>query len=256
MHTTALALYGLPGVPEVHAGDDLAALACAALARAGLEPEAGDVLVLAQKIVSKAEGRSVPLGTVLPSERAQELAAQTGKDARVVELVLRESQAVLRQRPGVLIVRHRLGYVMANAGIDQSNVDHGGQGECALLLPEDPDASAVRLRERLGVLCGVPLAVIVSDSFGRAWRVGSTNIALGTAGLAALIDRRGEHDSFGRVLRVTQVAAADALAGAAGLVMGEGAEGVPMVLIRGWTHTAPENNGQSLLRPAVEDLFV
>lgn len=252
----ALALYALPGLGEVHAGDDLAVLACAALARAELTLAAGDVLVLAQKIVSKSEGRSVPLHSVVPGAQALELSAQTGKDARLVELVLRESAAVLRQRPGVLIVRHRLGFVMANAGIDQSNVDHTDAGECALLLPQDPDASAARVRQRLGDLCGTCPAVVVSDSFGRPWRVGSTNIALGTAGLAALIDRRGEQDRFGRTLKVTQVAVADALAGAAGLVMGEGAEGLPMVLVRGWSHPAPERNGQSLLRPAAEDLFV
>jgi len=254
--TPSLVLYALPGVAEVRAGDDLAAIADTALQCAGLVPAAGDVLVLAQKIVSKAEGRCVPLSSVEPGAEALELARQTAKDPRMVELVLRESSAVLRQRPGVLIVRHRLGYVMANAGIDQSNVEQGSSGECALLLPENPDRSAQQLRARLGMLYGVSPAVIVSDSFGRPWRMGSTNIALGTAGLAALIDRRGEADRFGRILHVTQVAAADALAGAAGLAMGEGAEGVPMVLIRGWTHSAPECNGQSLLRPANEDLFV
>ena len=253
---SALQLIALPGICEVQAGADLAAIAAEALQRLGLALEAGDVLVLAQKIVSKAEGRRVDLATVRPSARALELARQTLKDPRVVELVLGESAEVLRIRPHVLIVRHRLGFVMANAGIDRSNVPAGdGQAEVALLLPLDPDASAVGLRDALQARLGVAPAVIVSDSFGRPWRLGSTNIALGAAGLATLVDHRGHVDREGRTLEVTQVAVADALAAAAGLVMGECAEGTPMVLVRGWRSSAPHRNAAALIRPAAEDLF-
>lgn len=253
---TALHIIALPGIGEVPAGADLAAMASEALQRAGLTLEVRDLLVVAQKIVSKAEGRIVDLASVRPSPRAIELAARTRKDARLVELVLAESTEVLRARPQVLIVRHRLGFVMANAGIDRSNVPAGASGaEVALLLPRDPDASAAALRDALQARLGVAPGVIVSDSFGRPWRLGSTNIALGAAGLAALVDHRGETDRNGRTLEVTQVAAADALAGAAGLVMGEGAEGTPMVLVRGWGSTAPHLGAAALIRPALEDLF-
>lgn len=248
----SLQLQALTGLGEIRAGADLAALACAALARMNLTLQHGDVLVFAQKIVSKAEGRQVDLTRVQPSARATELASQTGKDARLVELVLAESTAVLRVRPNVLIVRHRLGPVMANAGIDRSNVPGA---ETALLLPLDADASAVRLCTQLRERTGCALGVIVSDSFGRPWRVGTTNIALGAAGVAALIDRRGETDREGRRLEVTQVAVADTIAAAAGLVMGEGAEGRPLVLVRGWQSSAPLRPAADLIRPLSEDLF-
>lgn len=240
-----------PAVPrEVAAGDDLAEVVAAALA--GRAPRPGDIVVLAQKIVSKAEGRLVSLATVRPGPAAIELAARTRKDARLVELVLRESQAVVRARPGVLIVRHRLGLVMANAGIDQSNLPGA---EMALLLPEDPDGSAERLRAALADRLGVPLGVIISDSFGRAWRRGSVNVAIGAAGIASLWDRRGERDRSGRPLAVTEVAVADAVAAAAGLAMGEGREGRPLVLVRGWSPPAPASPAAALIRPVEEDLF-
>lgn len=255
--TPSLQLFALPGVGEVAAGEDLAALATAALARAGLALQAGDVLVAAQKIVSKAEGRQVDLADVEPGARAHELAAQVGKDARVVELILSESGAVLRARPGVLIVRHRSGHVMANAGIDRSNVPASAPGaETVLLLPVDADASAARLAAALRERSGVAVGVVVSDSFGRPWRMGTTNVALGAAGVAALIDRRGESDRQGRTLEVTQVAVADVIAAAAGLVMGEGAEGTPLVLVRGWVSAAPALPAADLVRPAAEDLFI
>ncbi|MEY4859774.1 MAG: coenzyme F420-0:L-glutamate ligase, partial [Pseudomonadota bacterium] len=177
-----LQLFALPGLPMVQAGDDLAAQLSAAMARAGLAPEPGDVLAIAQKIVSKAEGRSIALASVAPSQAARDLAAQTGKDARLVELILSESERVVRARPNLIIVKHRLGFVMANAGIDQSNVGEDGH---ALLLPRDPDASAAALAARLG------LPVVITDSFGRAWRRGTVGVAIGAAGLPALQDLRG-----------------------------------------------------------------
>lgn len=254
MSRGAISFTPLAGVPEVATGDDLAQLALDALARAGDALAPGDVLVYAQKVVSKAEGRRRSLAEMEPSARARELAAQCGKDPRFVELVLAESTAVVRAAPNVLIVRHRCGYVMANAGIDRSNT--GTDEDVVLLLPEDPDASARRLRERLRQLAGVPPGVVVSDSFGRAWRLGTVNVALGVAGLPALVDRRGEADRDGRTLQVTQVADADAIAAGAGLAMGEATEGTPIVLVRGYASDAPDGRGAAeLLRPLHEDLF-
>ena len=230
----------------VQAGDDLAAQLSAAMARAGLAPEPGDVLAIAQKIVSKAEGRSIALASVAPSQAARDLAAQTGKDARLVELILSESERVVRARPNLIIVKHRLGFVMANAGIDQSNVGEDGQ---ALLLPRDPDASAAALAARLG------LPVVITDSFGRAWRRGTVGVAIGAAGLPALQDLRGRPDLFGRTLLVSITGFADEIAAAAGLVMGQGAEGIPAVLLRGLAWSGAVNPAAELLRPAQEDLF-
>ncbi len=252
--TQGITFTALQGIKHVVPGDDLAAIVLDGLRHTGLQPRAGDVLVVAQKIVSKAEGRLVDLDSVTPSPRALALAETVRKDARLVELVLLESTDVLRAIPNVLIVRHRLGYVMANAGIDHSNVE-GGHTDRVLLLPLDADASAAALRERLNVALGCEICVIVSDSFGRPWRNGVVNVALGTAGLPALIDRRGEQDMFGRTLEMTQVAFADAIAAGAGLAMGEGAEGTPLVLAQGLSWRAPERNAQSLIRPLEEDLF-
>lgn len=241
-----LQLFALPGLPMVQAGDDLAAQLSAAMARAGLAPEPGDVLAIAQKIVSKAEGRSIALASVAPSQAARDLAAQTGKDARLVELILSESERVVRARPNLIIVKHRLGFVMANAGIDQSNVGEDGH---ALLLPRDPDASAAALAARLG------LPVVITDSFGRAWRRGTVGVAIGAAGLPALQDLRGRPDLFGRTLMVSITGFADEIAAAAGLVMGQGAEGIPAVLLRGLAWSGAVNPAAELLRPAQEDLF-
>jgi coenzyme F420-0:L-glutamate ligase/coenzyme F420-1:gamma-L-glutamate ligase len=241
-----LQLFALPGLPMVQAGDDLAAQLSAAMARAGLAPEPGDVLAIAQKIVSKAEGRSIALASVAPSQAARDLATQTGKDARLVELILSESERVVRARPNLIIVKHRLGFVMANAGIDQSNVGEDGH---ALLLPRDPDASAAALAARLG------LPVVITDSFGRAWRRGTVGVAIGAAGLPALQDLRGRPDLFGRTLMVSITGFADEIAAAAGLVMGQGAEGIPAVLLRGLAWSGAVNPAAELLRPAQEDLF-
>ena len=245
-----LSLLPVAGLPEVRAGDDL----CALLAdRLDILAE-GDVLIVTQKIVSKAEGRLVRLTGIEPSAAAARLAVEVNKPPALVELVLRESTAVIRKAPNVLITRHRLGHVMANAGIDASNVG-AVDGATVLLLPADPDASAAALRRGLTDRFGFDVPVVISDSFGRPWRMGTTDVAIGVAGLAALIDRRGETDRDGRVLQMTLVAAADAIAAAAGLVMGEGSEGIPVVILRGWTRPGAAQTSVALLRPAAEDLF-
>ncbi len=245
----------VPGLPEIRPGDDLACLIADALADCAIVPKAGDIVVVAQKIVSKAENCFADLNAIAPGARAKELAVATGKDPRLVELILSQSSDVLRVAHNVLIVRHRLGYVMANAGIDRSNVKNAAGKELALLLPSDPETSARDLRGRLMKRFDVDLAVVISDSFGRPWRNGTVNVALAAAGLPALLDRRGERDRHGRVLEMTQVAVADAVAGAAGLVMGEGAEGTPVVVMRGLKFTAPHRDATSLIRPQNEDLF-
>jgi coenzyme F420-0:L-glutamate ligase/coenzyme F420-1:gamma-L-glutamate ligase len=249
-----LTLTALAGFPEVQAGDSLPALVQQALDRAGKRLVSGDILVVAQKIVSKAEGRRVLLADVQPSARAHALAAQAQKDPRLMELVLREAREVLRVKPGVVIVEHRLGFVMANAGIDQSNLAPGGP-ESALLLPLDPDGSAASLRETLAAACGCNIGVIVNDSFGRAWRNGVTGVAIGVAGVPALLDMRGRTDRAGRELRVTEIAAADELAAAASLVMGQAGEGLPVVLARGFPYPLREGSAAELLRPRAQDLF-
>ncbi len=250
MRTGRLEAVALPGIPMVQAGDDLAALIGAGFARLGLEPRAGDVLVVAQKVVSKAEGRIVDLATVTPSPRARALADEAQKDPRLVEVILSESTRVVRARPGLLIVQHRLGFVMANAGVDRSNVAPQDGAERVLLLPRDPDASAAALHARLG------LPVVINDSFGRAWRRGTVGVALGAAGLPALLDLRGRPDLFGRTLEVSITGFADEIAAAASLLMGQGAEAQPAVLLRGlgWGG-APPSPAAELVRPAAEDLF-
>jgi coenzyme F420-0:L-glutamate ligase / coenzyme F420-1:gamma-L-glutamate ligase len=247
-------LHPLSAIDEVEPGDDLAGLLVRAILTAGLLPERSDVLVVTQKIVSKAEGRFIELASVTPGPRAIELAAIARKDPRFVELVLSESVAVVRTAPNVLITRHRSGHVMANAGIDRSNAGPHGKDR-ALLLPVDSDASAERLRAALGKHWPQPPAVLISDSFGRPWRNGVTNVAIGASGLPALIDRRGDTDRDGRRLEVTQVALGDMIAAASGLVSGEAAEGIPAVLLRGLRWDAPERPALALLRPPEEDLF-
>jgi len=249
-------LWPVAGLPMFRAGDDLAAAIGDALERENLLPIAGDVLAVAQKVVSKCEGRLRDLGQVVPSPRARKLAARVGKDPRLVELVLAESRAVLRAERDVLIVEHRCGFIMANAGIDQSNVGVEGH-DAALLLPIDCDASAALLRAALAARFGVDVAVLVNDSFGRPWRNGVTGVCLGAAGLATLIDGRGRVDAFGRALRSTEIAHGDELAAAASIVMGQADERVPVVLIRGVTAgaDAAARPAQALLRPRERDLF-
>ena len=249
-----LILTSLTGIKLVEPGDDLRDIAVAAFTANRLVPDTGDVLVVAQKIVSKAEGRYVDVATVKPSERAIALGAEVDKDPRFVEVVLSESRRVVRHRPGLLIVEHRLGFVMANAGIDHSNLPAQGD-ERVLLLPEDPDGSARALREQLAEAFGTDIAVIICDSFGRPWRKGTVGVALGAAGLPALIDLRGQPDLFGRELLVTETGFADEIAAAAGLVMGQADEAVPMVLVRGLRWSAPEVAAAALIRPAEHDLF-
>ncbi len=251
-----LELIALEGIGIVRPGDDLGALTKDALARQGVALRDGDILVVAQKIVSKAENRYVALDEVLPSPTAMELAQRCDKDPRIVELVLRETREVLRAVPGVLIVEDRRGVVLANAGIDRSNVDQDASGaERVLLLPEDPDASAARLRNRLRELCEVDVGIIINDSIGRAWRLGTVGTAIGASGLPALFDRRGEPDMQSRALKITQVGLADELAAAASALMGQAAEGRPMVLVRGGDWPRSEGRAAELQRPRERDLF-
>lgn len=251
-----LEITSLPGIPLVEPGDDLAALILDALGRADIALRTGDALVVAQKVVSKAEGRYAALATVEPGAEALDLAEKTGKDARIIELILSESVRVVRHRPNLLIVQHKNGYVLANAGIDASNVEPDPElGERVLLLPEDPDRSCRDLRATLHEATGVAPTVIINDSLGRAWRRGTVGIAIGAAGLAALVDLRGETDLFGRELLVSQVGLADELAAAASLVQGEAAEGTPVAHIRGLAPDKTDQRASALIRDAEEDLF-
>jgi coenzyme F420-0:L-glutamate ligase/coenzyme F420-1:gamma-L-glutamate ligase len=250
-----LELIPLEGFPEVTPGDDLAALIYASLQHNRLQLQAGDVLVVAQKIVSKAENRYRRLADVVPGARALDLAREAGKDPRLVQLILDESRAVVRVRKGVIIVEHREGYVHANAGIDRSNIQNAADDPRVLLLPEDSNASAARLRESLGALCGLPPQVIINDSAGRAWRVGTVGLALGTAGLDPLFNQIGDCDRFGNRLEVTEPAVADELAAAASLVQGQAAEGLPVVLARGARLRESARDARALLRPREQDMF-
>ncbi|HNS39135.1 MAG TPA: coenzyme F420-0:L-glutamate ligase [Promineifilum sp.] len=244
----------MPGIPDVQPGDDVGRLLLDALARAELALRDGDVVAVAQKIISKAEGRLFDLAEVEPSDQAFDLAARTDKDPRLVELILRESDEVSRLRPGVLVVRHRLGFTSANAGIDRSNVGPDGE-ECVLLLPVDPDDSARRLRDRFAAECGVTVGVVITDSHGRPFRLGTVGVAIGVAGLPALWDRRGEMDRYGYRLQHTDVGVADEIAAAAGLLMGQAAEGQPAVLVRG-LHLPPfDGRASDLVRPKELDLY-
>lgn len=252
MSTGDLLLRPLRGIPQIAAGDDLVDAIIAALAKSDERLCTNDVLVLTQKIVSKAEGRQIDLASVVPSDRARELAGQAGKDARVVELILQESTEVIRCRPGLIIVVHRLGFVLANAGIDQSNVEGGNS---VLLLPADPDASAASIRKELHKRTDVDVAVLIIDSLGRPWRLGTAGTAIGVSGLPALVDLRGRPDLFGRQLETTTVGVADELAAAASLVMGQADEGWPIVLARGVPYARAEGSARMLLRPKEKDLF-
>jgi coenzyme F420-0:L-glutamate ligase / coenzyme F420-1:gamma-L-glutamate ligase len=248
-------LIALAGVPLVQGGDDLCSIVLHALAESGEALRAGDVLVIAQKIVSKAQARYVDLADVTASEHAIRLAAVVQKDARVIELILRESVEVLRVRRDVIIVVHRSGFVMANAGIDFSNVGGPGADERVLLLPADADGTCEDIRAALQKSAHVPVGVIINDSHGRAWRNGTVGVAIGASGVPALLDLRGQPDLFGRALRITQTGLADELAAAASLLMGQGAEGAPIVLIRGVTFAQSPGRAADLVRPKELDLF-
>jgi coenzyme F420-0:L-glutamate ligase/coenzyme F420-1:gamma-L-glutamate ligase len=252
-----LTLTPLSGIPIIRRDDNLADILVGALRGSGLELQAGDILVLAQKIVSKAEGRMVNLTQIQPTPHARELAAQTDKDPRVVELILQESAIVLRTRPGTIIVEHKLGFVCANAGIDHSNVAGSGNAdeELVLLLPEDPDRSARQIRSRIESTAGVQIGLLIIDSHGRAWRNGTVGTAIGLSGMPGVVDLRGKPDLFDYTLRNTQVGVADELAAAASLVMGQAAEGTPAVHVRGFPYAARQAALPELLRPRDQDLF-
>lgn len=266
----SLSLHVLRGLPMVAAGDDLAGLLIGALEENGIGLRARDVLVIAQKIVSKAEGRMVDLAGVTPSQRARDLSVETGKDARFIELVLSESVEVVKARPHLIITAHRNGQVMANAGIDQSNVGESNAGESpfdqphagasggpelALLLPQDADASAAALRARLEGHFGCPMGLVINDSFGRPWRRGTVGVALGVSGLPGVIDLRGRPDLFGRALQTSEAGFADEVASAASLLMGQAGEGIPAVLLRGLQWDGPEGTGASICRDRAQDMF-
>ncbi|NBU84247.1 MAG: coenzyme F420-0:L-glutamate ligase [Sphingomonadaceae bacterium] len=244
----------LTGLPEIRAGDDLPLILAAHLTDANLRLFPGDVLVVTQKIVSKAEGRFVDPASITPSPEAVALSEEVNKDPALVELVLRESSAVVRKAPNILITRHRLGHVMANSGIDASNIGAVNGGK-VLLLPEDPDASAARIAKACAKAFDFVPGVVISDSFGRPWRMGTTNVAIGVAGMPALVDQRGEPDRDGRIMQVTQIALGDAVAAAAGLAMGEGAEGIPAAIVRGVDWSGEAQTSSAIVRPQAEDLF-
>lgn len=250
-----LELIAIPGLPMVRAGDDLSDLITAGLRRAGLVLHDRDVIVIAQKIVSKAEGRTVDLADVTPSGRAVDLAKTVGKEPEIVEVVLSESAKVVRSRPNLMIMQHRLGFVMANAGVDQSNVAEQDGHRRALLLPVDPDTSAAAIRDRLMQHHQIELGVVISDSFGRPWRRGTVGVAIGCAGLPSLIDLRGQPDLFGRTLEVSIIGFADEIAAAASLLQGQAAEAQPVVIVRGLAWQAPDAPVADVVRPPEEDLF-
>lgn len=254
MAETELSLQAIAGVPMVQPGDDLATVTLTALANEGVALVDGDILVLAQKIVSKAEHRQFRLADITPGDEAKSLAAEVDKDPRLVQLILNESSEVLRKKPGVLIVRHKLGLVGANAGIDQSNIDHGSAEE-ALLLPADPDASATQLVDTIKTRTGKQTGVIIADSMNRPWRMGTIGGAIGCAGVNVLDDHRGGTDLYGRELKVTLINRADALAGAATLLMGETTEKIPLVLIRGIAPYQGDDSASDIPRPLAEDMF-
>jgi coenzyme F420-0:L-glutamate ligase / coenzyme F420-1:gamma-L-glutamate ligase len=253
--TRSLLLIPMVGFPLVEPGTDLGDVICA-LAQTH-EPELldHDVLVVAQKVVSKAEGRYVDLTEVKPGSEALALSIEAQKDPRLVEVILAESRRVIRHRPGVLIVEHRLGFVVANAGVDQSNVDPSKGAEPVLLLPRDPDASAQQLHERLRQQLGKSIGVVISDSFGRAWRLGTVGVALGAAGLPSLVNLRGRPDIYGRRLRVSETGFADEIAAAASLLMGQANEATPVIVLRGLTWSDPPLPATALVRKPEEDLF-
>ena len=250
MPLSELQVIGVPGIPEVTTGANLGTLIAQSIGEAGLEVKDRDILVVAQKIVSKAEGQVLDLADVEPSPLAHRWATTHGKDARLVEVVLRESRRLLRMERGLLIVETWHGFVCANAGVDTSNTPRGK----VTLLPKDPDSSAARIRQEMEGKFGVQLAVIVSDTFGRPWREGLVNVALGVAGMQPLVDYRGQMDCFGRQLQVTRIAVADELASTAELVMGK-TKGVPVALIRGMAYPEGEGHGRQILRSSGKDLF-
>ena len=249
-----ITLTTLSRLPLIAPGDDLAAIIMRAATDDDLRFDAGDIVVVAQKIVSKSEGRLVPMASVIPGPAAIELGAATDKDPRLAQLILDEASTVMRRKPGVIIVRHKLGHVGANAGIDQSNIEHQ-DGEQALLLPRDPDASAAALQCALSAAAGCHLGVIICDSMNRPWRLGTIGGAIGCAGLEVLDDRRGQHDMFGRELKVTMINRADSIAAMATLIMGESIERTPVAIVHGFDVDAHHGRAADIIRPPADDLF-
>lgn len=255
MPPPSVTLVAVPGIPLIEPGDDLAEVLSKALSAAGIPLNDGDVLVVAQKIVSKAEGRYLERASLVPSDRAIALAERTGKDPRHVEAILSESEEIVKTGGDLIIAAHRLGFVMANAGIDESNIDHGDGDGRFLLLPSDPDASAAELKRRLDAEFHTRIGVVINDSFGRPWRNGVVGVALGSAGVPALVDKAGSRDLFGREMRVTEVAVADEIASAGSLLMGQADEGLPAVLVRGLRLRAPVQPAAALVRDRKKDMF-
>ena len=252
MQAGEIRLYALPGIPEVEYGDDLVAIITNAIDQAGWRLKNSDVLVVTQKIVSKSEGCTVDLSSIAASDAALKLAAETGKDPRLVEVILRESQQVVRQRPGTLIMETHHGWICANAGVDRSNVPGD---DVVLTLPVDPDLSARKLREGLMAATGADIAVIITDTHGRPWRLGAVNLAIGVAGMEPITDYRGKPDRSGYILHSTTMARADELAAAAGLLSGQADEGLPVILIRGAAYQRGDGQAVDMQRPVEKDLF-
>ncbi len=251
----SLTLTAVPNIPHVQPKDDVTEIIMDALKTAKIPLQSGDILVIAQKIISKAEGRKFNLADVEPSSYALEIAGKTAKDPRVVELILQESDEISRMRQGVLIVRHKLGFTSANAGIDRSNVSQSGKNESVLLLPVDPDGSAEAIRAKIKAQLHIEVGVIISDSHGRPFRQGTVGVAIGVAGVPALWDRRGESDLYGYELQHTTIGTADELAAAAGLLMGQASEGMPVVIVRGLTLPTIDGKATDLVRPKEMDLY-
>jgi coenzyme F420-0:L-glutamate ligase / coenzyme F420-1:gamma-L-glutamate ligase len=252
-----LTLFALPGIPFIQVGDDLADILIQSARNRGLEILDNDIFIIAQKIISKSERRQVNLATIAPSQKAKRLAKLSNKDPRLCELIIQESNKILRIRPGTIIVQHKLGFVCANAGIDHSNVSSEGADDQnqVLLLPKNPDESAFNIRQNLENMTNRKLGTMIIDSHGRAWRLGVVGSCIGLSGMPGLVDMRGQPDLFGFKLRITTIAAADELAAAASLVMGQAAEGIPAILARGFPYSLREGMLKELMRPQEEDLF-
>lgn len=255
MSGLSLSLYAVPGIPLIVPGDDLSEIIFETIGLSEFELADNDIIVIAQKIISKAEGRIVDLNSITPGSEARRIAKIAGKDPRQVELILQESNEIIRCKEGVIIVEHRSGIIMANAGIDHSNVGGSDKGEFVSLLPEDANLSAVNLRTKLQNISNKQLGVLINDSVGRAWRVGTVGLAIGSSGILPIRDLRGDKDLFGQVLRVSETADADSLACAACILMGEAADASPVVIIRGHALHQGEENTNSLIRSKQDDMF-
>jgi len=251
MKTRPISLIPVTGIPLIQPGDDLATIIVERLKASENDLVAGDILILAHKVVSKAEGAIVDLASCRPSQAAEQLSQASNKDPRLIELILHESKKIVRQRTNLIIAEHKKGWICANAGIDYSNVS----GECVSLLPRDPDHAAQQIRQRIKDLSTVDIAVIINDSQGRPFRKGSVSVALGSSGICALVDKRGNEDLFGYRVKHTEVALIDQLASAASLLMGETNEGIPAVIIRGFRYPKGRNKARDLIRPEESDLF-